>query len=292
MFERYSKKAMETVFSARYEAKQSGSPEIRTEHILLALLNDPTITTQLMAGIPAEEVRQEVVSALPQPKPAVPASDPPLLEESRRVLLIAEDEASKAPNRQVVNEHILLGLLRLPNSSCGGLLERRGLSADAIRQHIVRLQSEAPAPPSQVKEDLTPNELAGRAKMKALVLQLFDLSRKGKHRDALKLLDQAMAEPGAEPAAKVRVLSPIAAIISQKTGDLRLVRKYCEKTVACDPENPMALYALADCLALQGEEENAKKYALRCYELSLARPDSVGPSIIELLEKRFPDVTP
>jgi hypothetical protein len=40
MFERYTEKARRTIFFARYEASQFGSPYIETEHILLGLLRE------------------------------------------------------------------------------------------------------------------------------------------------------------------------------------------------------------------------------------------------------------
>jgi ATP-dependent Clp protease ATP-binding subunit ClpC len=40
MFERYTEGARRTIFFARYEASNFGSPTIDTEHILLGLLRE------------------------------------------------------------------------------------------------------------------------------------------------------------------------------------------------------------------------------------------------------------
>jgi len=40
MFDRYTEKARRTIFLARYEASQFGSPYIETEHLLLGLLRE------------------------------------------------------------------------------------------------------------------------------------------------------------------------------------------------------------------------------------------------------------
>jgi len=40
MFERYTEKARRTIFFARYEASQFGSPYIESEHVLLGLLRE------------------------------------------------------------------------------------------------------------------------------------------------------------------------------------------------------------------------------------------------------------
>ena len=40
MFERYTEAARRSIFFARYEASQYGSPHIDTEHLLLGMLRD------------------------------------------------------------------------------------------------------------------------------------------------------------------------------------------------------------------------------------------------------------
>lgn len=40
MFERYTEKGLRTIFFARYEASQFGSPQIESEHLLLGLLHE------------------------------------------------------------------------------------------------------------------------------------------------------------------------------------------------------------------------------------------------------------
>ena len=50
MFERYTEKARRSIFFARYEASQFGSPSIETEHLLLGLLReDPGAADELLA---------------------------------------------------------------------------------------------------------------------------------------------------------------------------------------------------------------------------------------------------
>jgi hypothetical protein len=50
MFARYLKHSRQTVVRAKHEADRFGSPEIDPEHILLALLNDPVLTSRTMHG--------------------------------------------------------------------------------------------------------------------------------------------------------------------------------------------------------------------------------------------------
>jgi hypothetical protein len=68
------------------------------------------------------------------------------------------------------------------------------------------------------------------------------------------------------------------------------VKYYCEQRLALNPDDPMALFSMSDCLALQGEMDEAKKYASRCYRLSLLRGDAAGQGMAEAIQKRFPNL--
>ncbi len=50
MFERYTEPARRTIFFARYEASQYGSPYIETEHFLLALWREDEALRRLVPG--------------------------------------------------------------------------------------------------------------------------------------------------------------------------------------------------------------------------------------------------
>ena len=49
MFERYTEKARRTIFFARYESSQFGSPQIESEHLLLGILREnKTFTSRFL----------------------------------------------------------------------------------------------------------------------------------------------------------------------------------------------------------------------------------------------------
>lgn len=52
----------------------------------------------------------------------------------------------------------------------------------------------------------------------------------------------------------------------------------------------MALYALADCLARQGQIDEARRRAADCRKAALSRSDNIGKSVVELIQKRFPEL--
>ena len=60
-------------------------------------------------------------------------------ERARRVLFFARYEASQLGSMSIETEHLLLGLLRQPESTAGAILTRAGLRLPAVRESIVSL---------------------------------------------------------------------------------------------------------------------------------------------------------
>ena len=140
MFERYTEKARRTIFFARYEASQYGSSTIASEHILLGLLREDRATMRQFAG-PIQlgpEIRSEIERLIKRGKPFATSVEVPLSDESKRILNFAGEEADRFSHRHIGTEHILLGILRLPDSLAAKLLLARGARADAIRQQIAK----------------------------------------------------------------------------------------------------------------------------------------------------------
>src|SRR5262249_53380044 len=135
MFERYTEIAKQTIVFAKGEAAQLGSPEIGTEHILLALLRDEDVTSRLMEGLSVSQIRQDILAHASHRQELPPPVDLPLSTQSRKLLSLAEKEAEGLADRYVSNSHILLGLLRLGDSHAQ-LLKSSGLSPDRVRTLI------------------------------------------------------------------------------------------------------------------------------------------------------------
>jgi tetratricopeptide (TPR) repeat protein len=99
-----------------------------------------------------------------------------------------------------------------------------------------------------------------------------------------------MAESVSEKSLRIRHLAPLATATARSIGDFDLAKHYCELRLASDPDDVIALYGMADCLVQQGNIDEAKPYVAKCYELGSARGDAVGQGVIELLQKRFPQL--
>jgi ATP-dependent Clp protease ATP-binding subunit ClpC len=141
MMERYTEKARRVMFFAGYEARQSGSPCIETEHLLLGLLREDAVLKKrfirphsspesIWKQIEDHTVKRERVSAL---------IDLPFSTEYTRVLLYAAEEADGLSNQHIGTEHLLLGLMRDENCYAAKILGNAGLNLTAIRQELAQL---------------------------------------------------------------------------------------------------------------------------------------------------------
>jgi ATP-dependent Clp protease ATP-binding subunit ClpA len=197
-------------------------------------------------------------------------------------LKLAAEERETFSNKYIENEHLLLGILRLSDSYSARLLVRRGLSVDLLRAQVAtleRLQLSAakPKPPNSSEQ--------------RFMLDTIKRTRELSPKKALKFLDGLISDPK-QVAGMRKFLLPLASAKARSLNDFATVKRYSELALRDDADDAMALYALADSLDELGDTDAAKKCAVRCYECALAMEDALRSAIIELLEKRFPGITP
>ncbi len=140
MFERYTEKARRTIFFARYEASQYGSSTIASEHILLGLLREDRTIMRRFAGFIqlGPEIRSEIERLIKRGKPFATSVEVPLSDESKKILNLAGEEADRLGHNHIGTEHILLGILRLPDSLAAKLLIARGAKPNVIREQVAK----------------------------------------------------------------------------------------------------------------------------------------------------------
>jgi hypothetical protein len=139
MFERYTEKARRTIFFARYEASQLGSPYIETEHLLLGLLRENrALATWLrgLSGATDETLRDEIERRVPKAEKVSTAIDLPLADAGKRALAYALEEADHLQHQQIGTEHLFLGLLRDESCLAATLLLGRGVTLDKVRARV------------------------------------------------------------------------------------------------------------------------------------------------------------
>lgn len=138
MFQRFTQGARRTIFFARYEASNYGSPYIEMEHLLLGLLReDPGLTKRFPGDSKAgPEIRAEIEKRLPR-KEQIPTSvEIPLSEECKKVLFLAVETADSLGHDQIELEHMLIGILRMEKSSTAQILIARGLKPEPILEGL------------------------------------------------------------------------------------------------------------------------------------------------------------
>jgi hypothetical protein len=140
MFERYTEKARRTIFFARYEASQFGSPNIETEHLLLGVLReDKALASKLLGSHnELEAIRQSIAQRGKTGRKVSTSVDLPLSHESRRVLGYAAEESKRTMHEHVGTVHLLLGLLREERSFAAQLLRERGVTLDLVRWQALK----------------------------------------------------------------------------------------------------------------------------------------------------------
>jgi len=162
MFEKYTEKAKKVLFLARYEASQMGSKVIGSDHLLLGLIKEGDELVQelfLKSNVNLELLRAEMEARGPSGEKQVTPIEIPFSEEAKKVLACAEEEAERLLHPHVSDEHILLGLLRVEDSSAGRLLAEKGMRLYALREDTVAAWKQR-ALPRKAKETPFLNEFA------------------------------------------------------------------------------------------------------------------------------------
>jgi ATP-dependent Clp protease ATP-binding subunit ClpA len=133
MFERYTEKARRCIFFARYEASQFGSPYIDSGHFLLGLIREERALLQSFTSANLVELRKEIEeTASPIPRQHVSTSvDLPLSTPLKRALVYASEEAEALHSGQIASAHLVLGLLRSPESLIPKLMHKYGITRES-----------------------------------------------------------------------------------------------------------------------------------------------------------------
>lgn len=144
MFERYTERARRVLFFARYEASQLGSTAMETEHLLLGLLRENRgLATRIFdeAQVDAMAVHVEIYDAAAGRPRLATSAEIPIATEAKSALEHAAEEAAGLLHAHIGTEHLLLGLLRQPESTAGAILIRAGLTLPAVRASIAALRT-------------------------------------------------------------------------------------------------------------------------------------------------------
>ena len=141
MFERFNENVRRALFFARYEASRAASHQIGAEHLLLGMLREADETLVSLCesvGIDVRALRDELLGDTIALEPASTSPDLPLSEETKKVLAFAVHEAESMGHGRVGTEHLVLGLLRIEESSAAKYLVTRGFELFELRDEVIR----------------------------------------------------------------------------------------------------------------------------------------------------------
>ena len=142
MFDRYTEAARLTIFSAQREAERFGSNHIKPEHLLLGILRDEALSPYLLEPATLNEIRRQIEEKGSQKQERSPAGNPPLSEESKRVLMRAAEEGDLLQDKSIGNEHLLLGVLTQANCFVAELLEENGVTLATVQGRVAALRKD------------------------------------------------------------------------------------------------------------------------------------------------------
>jgi ATP-dependent Clp protease ATP-binding subunit ClpC len=140
MFESYTEKARRTLYFARSEASEFGSPCIESQHLLLGLLRESKAFVKLFPkpDVAVDMVRKHIQEHSPVRERISLSIDLPISDECQAILLQASGEAERMGHKHIGTEHLLLGILREQGSYVARLLNENGLFLDSVREQIKR----------------------------------------------------------------------------------------------------------------------------------------------------------
>ena len=140
MFERFTQDARRTVVLAQELARRLGHTSIGTQHLLLALLDDPEgVPVQALAavGLRVDGVRSEIERAVP-PTEAEVGKHVPFTPRAKKVLELSLRESMRLRQRTIEPGHVLLGLIREGQGVAAEALVKQGADLAQLGEEVAR----------------------------------------------------------------------------------------------------------------------------------------------------------
>jgi ATP-dependent Clp protease ATP-binding subunit ClpB len=145
---RLTQKSQEALHDAQTKALRFGHSDVDTEHLLLALLDQPEgIVPRLVSQVGADPdlLHKELTAALERrPRVSGPGAAPGqvnVTQQLSRLLDDSEQQAGRLKDEYVSVEHLILAMLDLGQSTAAGrLLQDQGVTRDAFPEALARIR--------------------------------------------------------------------------------------------------------------------------------------------------------
>lgn len=150
MFERFDDRAKKVMALANQEAQRFNHDAIGTEHILNALVKEGSgVGAQVIKNlhIDLRKVRLEIEKRIKGGPAMVSMGKLPQTPRAKKVIECAIEEARNFNHNYVATEHLLLGLLRVPEGIAAEVLKLLDVTLEAAREQMLLLLDAAAKSP-------------------------------------------------------------------------------------------------------------------------------------------------
>jgi ATP-dependent Clp protease ATP-binding subunit ClpC len=138
VFERFTDPARQVVVFAQDEARALGHDYLGTEHLLLGLIReDRGAAARVLASASVGEDAVRARAAATGVAAELKAGHIPFSPSARQVLEQSLRESVRRKHRFIGTEHILLGLVTVPESTATRILAETGADAGSIRDELL-----------------------------------------------------------------------------------------------------------------------------------------------------------
>jgi ATP-dependent Clp protease ATP-binding subunit ClpC len=140
-FERFTEQSNKVLLFARLSLCRYGGDYIRSEHLLLGILQatPATVVPFIAAEWSAKRMLEDLVDRLPRGSYVSEEVEVPFDQELDRALERAVQTADTFRNRDILPEHLLLALVSEDVTSVGQLLREAGIAREPILRFLQQL---------------------------------------------------------------------------------------------------------------------------------------------------------
>ncbi|MHC4106899.1 MAG: Clp protease N-terminal domain-containing protein [Planctomycetota bacterium] len=142
MFERLTNRARITMALANEEAQRFNHTDIRTEHILIGIVKQPeSVAARALTnlGVDLTQLRKEVRRRLKDGPSMVTMGMLPQAPHAKKVIEHAIRAARSLEHSYVGTEHLLLGLLRVPDGVAFETLSAIDVDEESVEREVVAI---------------------------------------------------------------------------------------------------------------------------------------------------------
>ena len=179
-FERFTRRARQSLSIAQEEARLMNHGYIGTEHLLLGLMREEEgIAARVLTsmGLSLSQTRSAVERMVGRGER--PPASLQLADQTKRVIELAVDEAKRLGHQFIGTEHLLLGLLRIPDSMAAAILQNLNLNREIIRRRVFNLMRQTAEPdPSPRRSGPPKSKDKDKSLLEQLGVDLTELARK------------------------------------------------------------------------------------------------------------------